>query len=169
MAAREFWSRLSHVRRSLVVTAVTIAVVGTVPALTQTAAHAAGTGTGVGYTLEGCRANATVYPVLGPFICADAQYTTGNLGSGWNEFDLVPGRVTLTSGSSSPGTFAFLVSVDRCSDTSNPCTATPGYDRLSTLTLNTNPGQSSGTCGSPTIGSATVSGNPASSRAWEKG
>ncbi len=54
----------------------------------------------VGFTLEGCRNDGTI--VLpngsGQFICPDAAYTTGNLGKGWNELDLVPHRLTTTSG-----------------------------------------------------------------------
>ena len=139
------------VRRSLIVSAVTVAVVATVPVLTTVPVQAAGTGSGVSYTLEGCRASATVYPVSGPFICPDADYTTGNLGGGWNEFDLVPGRVTVHTGNSAPATqdISFDVAVDSCSDTSDPCTATPGYDRLSTLTLNG--GKSSGSCGTASV------------------
>lgn len=146
------------IRRSLVVSAVTMAVVATVPALTTVSVQAAGTGSGIGYTLEGCRASATVYPINGPFICPDGDYTTGNLGGGWNEFDLVPGRV-IVKGSGVPAgqVFTFDVTVDRCSNTSNPCTATPGYDRVSVPTLNA--AKSSGTCGSAVVSAEGVFGD----------
>ena len=143
------WSgrrRFAEVRRSLIVTAVTLAVVAVMPALSKVAVHAAGsTGDGVSYTLEGCRASINAY-LPGTFICPDAQYTTGNLGGGWNEFDLVPGRVTLTTSNSatSPQSFSFDVTVDTCSTSGHPCTGVPGYDQLSTLTYNG--AKSSGTC-----------------------
>jgi len=41
-------------------------------------------------TLEGCKGDAGDFPAAGPFVCPDAGYTTGNLGQGWNELDLVP-------------------------------------------------------------------------------
>ncbi|HEV8623591.1 MAG TPA: hypothetical protein VG034_03970, partial [Acidimicrobiia bacterium] len=47
----------------------------------------------VNFTLEGCRNDGTItFPDSGPFVCPDSAYTTGNLGKGWNELDLVPHR-----------------------------------------------------------------------------
>ena len=152
VSARLSGRRFTEARRSLVVTAVTVAIAGLVPVVSNVTANALGTGTGINYTLEGCRASSAVYGANGPFVCPNADYTTGNLGSGWNELDVVPGRVTVAAGNSSPGTYAFLVSVDRCSDNSSPCTATPGYDRLSTLGLDN---ASTGTCGTATVGAET--------------
>lgn len=115
------------------------------PASTATAAES--TGTGISYTLEGCRASTDAY-LAGTFVCPTAQYTTGNLGKGWNEFDLVPGRVTLGAGNNAPTsqTFAFVIAVDNCSTTdgATTCSGFPGYDRLSVPELNS--GLSSGTC-----------------------
>lgn len=117
------------------------------------------TGTGVSYTLEGCRgsvtsadyvagATASYFPYganAGTYICSQtSDYTTGNLGGGWNELDLVPGRVVVAAGNSAPTTqdFQFAVAVDNCSgsDGATGCTGAgdhPGYDQLSALTLNT--------------------------------
>jgi hypothetical protein len=118
----------------------------------------AGTGTGIGYTLEGCRASANAYTAPGTYVCPDANYTTGNLGKGWNEFDLVPGRVTLSAGTSAPPTqsYQFVIAVDNCSggDGATGCKAAgdfPGYDQLSSdsggaPTLNANLSSASG-CG----------------------
>jgi hypothetical protein len=121
-----------------------VALVATAPV----ALAASGTGTGISYTLEGCRASTDAY-LPGTFVCPTANYTTGNLGKGWNEFDLVPGRVTLDAGNSHPDSeqFAFVIAVDNCStqDGATTCSGFPGYDRLSVPVLNA--GLSSGDCG----------------------
>jgi hypothetical protein len=121
------------------------------------------TGTGIGYTLAGCRASTNAYVAPGQFICPTPNYTTGNLGKGWNEFDLVPGRVTLSAGNSAPATqnFDFVIAVDNCSgnDGSTGCKAAgdfPGYDILSsdsggTPTLNSTLSSASG-CGTISAG-----------------
>jgi hypothetical protein len=120
-----------------------------------------GTGTGVSYTLEGCRASVDAYiDPANTFICKNnGDYTTGNLGTGWNEFDKVPGRVTVAAGNSAPSTqdFRFAIAVDNCSANTGsagcPLPARPGYDRLSsdiggTPTLNAGLSSSSAACGS---------------------
>ena len=123
-----------------------------------TATASTNVGTGISYQLEGCRASTNAYVAPGQFICPDANYTQGNLGKGWNEFDLVPGRVVLSAGNSAPATqnFQFVIAVDNCSgsDGSTGCTAAgdfPGYDILSsdsggTPTFNTNLSSATG-CG----------------------
>jgi hypothetical protein len=118
-------------------------------------ASTSGTGDGVSYTLEGCRASTDAYIAPNVFTCPDAAYTTGNLLKGWNEFDLVPGRVTVAAGNSAPTTqnFQFVIAVDNCSTTDGAtgcATGFPGYDRLSSNSGGTpdlNTGLSSGTCG----------------------
>ena len=67
----------------------------------------------IGLTIEGCRNDGTP-PITpdgtlpnadGRFTCQDPAplggndnpYTTGNLGKGWNELDLVPFRLILTN------------------------------------------------------------------------
>ena len=53
----------------------------------------------IGINLEGCRNGGSItLPIAGKSICPDAAYTSGNLGKGWNELDLVPHRVTTSSG-----------------------------------------------------------------------
>jgi hypothetical protein len=92
-------------------------------------------------TLEGCRNNGTIVLPDGNdrFLCPNAAYTTGNLGKGWNELDLVPHRLTLQAGGNAPATqtYTMAVAVDNF-DTQ------PGYDRMSAFTLNTT--LSSGSC-----------------------
>lgn len=105
--------------------------------------------TGISYKIEGCRNDGTVLLPngSGDFVCADALYTTGNLGKGWNELDLVPHRATLTAGNSAPASqsFDFAVAADNCKsfdagsslECANGVAGVPGYDFISGLTLNT--------------------------------
>lgn len=117
--------------------------------LGATAASAAtGDPSGVSFTLAGCRnsgqvAGETKYQ--NSTICNDADYTTGNLGKGWNELDLVPYRVTATAGNSAPSNQTYTVAV--AADYNNA--GHPGYDVIST------PVVTSGTC-SVTPGAQTV-------------
>ncbi len=97
-------------------------------------AAAAGDPIGVQVTLEGCRNNGTIAlpDGAGAFVCPDGAYTTGNLGKGWNELDLVPHRLTLDAGTSAPAvqTYSLAVAVDsRDADK-------PGYDVMSPLVRN---------------------------------
>jgi len=89
----------------------------------------------VGSTLEGCRNNGdiTLPNGDGDFICPDDAYTTGNLGKGWNELDLVPYRITLSAGNSAPSvqTYTIAVALDAID------VAVPGYDVISGPVLNT--------------------------------
>ncbi|GGL10079.1 prealbumin-like fold domain-containing protein [Deinococcus radiotolerans] len=90
----------------------------------------------VSFTLEGCRNDGTPPITLpngsGKFICPDAAYTTGNLGKGWNELDLVPHRLTLSVGNQKSATTQFLVvlAADYQSD------GAFGYDVLSVPEVN---------------------------------
>ncbi|HEY9238765.1 MAG TPA: hypothetical protein VIP10_08015 [Burkholderiaceae bacterium] len=99
---------------------------------------------GVNLTFEGCRNNGglTLPDANGKFICPDAAYTTGNLGKGWNELDLVPHRITLAAGSggSVPAmqTYRLAVAVDHLEG------GVPGYDVLSAPIKNA--GKSAGSC-----------------------
>ncbi|MDC7713920.1 hypothetical protein PQU96_07200 [Vogesella sp. LYT5W] len=103
-------------------------------------------------TLEGCRNNGdiTLPNGSGQFVCPDAAYTTGNLGKGWNELDLVPYRLTVSAGNSAPSTqqYTIAVVVDR------EDAGKPGYDVLSTLTKNV--ALSSGTCSIASVGAQAV-------------
>ncbi len=84
----------------------------------------------VSFTLEGCRPDAPVtFPANGPFICADADYTTGNLGKFWNEGDYVPYRVTADNNNGAQ-TYDVVVAADyRLADVL-------GYDHITEPTLN---------------------------------
>ena len=101
----------------------------------------------VSYTLEGCRNDGTITLPngSGDFICPDTAYTSGNLGKGWNELDLVPHRATLLANNSAPSsqTYLFTLAADNCdgaTGTIYPCadgtSRTPGYDYMSVPVLN---------------------------------
>jgi hypothetical protein len=149
---RSIRTALRSFRRPLAATAVTAVAVSGLAMVAAPPASALDTGSGVSYTLEGCRNNGNItLPNLGgKFICPDAAYTTGNLGKGWNELDLVPSRVTVAAGNSAPSTqnLAFALVVDR------EDAGKPGYDVLSVPVLNT--ALSKGDCGTATIGNESV-------------
>jgi hypothetical protein len=103
--------------------------------------------TQVNFTLEGCRlpAGATLPNGNGDFICADANYTTGNLGKNWNELDLVPYR--LHASTNNAQTYTVAITAD------NINAGRTGYDVMSVPVLNA--ALSSGTC-SVTAGAQTT-------------
>jgi hypothetical protein len=108
---------------------------GMLPAMVVTASPAsaaAGDPSQVSFTLEGCRNNGGItLPIGGRFVCPDAAYTTGNLGKGWNELDLVPFRVTTGVGTQSGATtdYTFAIALDYYKDAI-------GYDLISVATVN---------------------------------
>jgi hypothetical protein len=106
----------------------------------------------VSFTLEGCRitAGTTLPNSSGQFICPDSEYTTGNLGKGWNELDLVPYRLTADAGNSAPATQSYTVAVVL----DNNDAGKPGYDVLSVPVLNT--AKSSASCSAPTVGTELI-------------
>jgi hypothetical protein len=67
------------------------------------------------------------------FICAEASPTnySGNGGKGWNEFDLVPFRLILTTGNNEAQSYTFGVAVDSLRN------GVPGYDRITVPSVNT--------------------------------
>jgi len=102
--------------RSLVVNVALLAlVIGTVAVAIPAVAfpNATDESQHVTFTLEGCRNNGGI--VLpngsGDFICVDPAYTTGNLGKGWNELDLVPHRLTTQLGTQSAATTDYKVTI----------------------------------------------------------
>ena len=107
---------------------------------------------GVSFKLEGCRNDGTI--VLpngsGQFICPDSAYTTGNLGKGWNELDLVPYRLVADAGNSAPATQTYTVAIVL----DNEDAGRPGYDVLSTPVLNTT--LSDAGCAAPTVGAEQI-------------
>ncbi|HXF74082.1 MAG TPA: hypothetical protein VNO79_15925 [Actinomycetota bacterium] len=87
----------------------------------------------VTFTLEGCRGSVgTSFPAAGPFICPDPEYTTGNLGKGWNELDRVPHRLTTELGEQEAATTTYNVAIvaDHLDG------GKPGYDRISVPVVN---------------------------------
>jgi hypothetical protein len=97
----------------------------------------------VSFTLQGCRNNGSI--PAGTLVCPDAAYTTGNLGKGWNELDLVPMRITASAGNSAPSTQTYTVAavLDNCiksgSSTGFVCadgsSGFPGYDVITVPTI----------------------------------
>jgi hypothetical protein len=89
----------------------------------------------VASTLEGCKITATITlpNSSGDFICPTGAYTSGNLGKFWNELDLVPFRITLDASSTAPAsqTYTLTAVLDNQDD------GTPGFDVISSPTLNT--------------------------------
>jgi len=123
--------------------------------LSVSPAQAADT-TNPGYTLEGCRQTTPLitFPDTGPFICPDAAYTTGNLGKGWNELDLVPHRVTLN------GFDAGTVTLNLGGDHEyTEGSGIFGWDVVSVPVLNTS--LSGSNCPSVSAGSTTLEPNTA--------
>jgi hypothetical protein len=98
-------------------------------------ALAAGDPSHVDFTLEGCRNDGTITLPTGngDFICPDTAYTTGNLGKGWNELDLVPFRLTADPTNAAPASQTYTVAIMLDSENSGRT----GYDVISVPTLNT--------------------------------
>ncbi len=87
----------------------------------------------VGINLEGCRNNGSItLPIAGKFVCPDAAYTSGNLGKGWNELDLVPHRVTTTAGSQAGTTTDYDFNITADGENGGH----PGYDLLTVPEVN---------------------------------
>ena len=84
----------------------------------------------VAFTLEGCRPSADVsFAAAGPFVCPDANYTTGNLGKFWNEGDYVPFRITADNNNGAQ-TYAVTIAADYRLDDAL------GYDHITVPKLN---------------------------------
>ena len=88
-------------------------------------------GNKIQFTFEGCRNNGDiVLPIdFGPagqkYACLDPVYTTGNLGKGWNELDLVPHRLITTNSAGTASTFNVIVAADNVNN------GKVGYDVIS--------------------------------------
>ena len=107
----------------------------------------------VSFTLEGCRNNGgIVLPIGGKFICPESAYTTGNLGKGWNELDLVPHRVTTNAGTAAPDSQTFKISITA----DHQKASAPGYDVISSPELNV--AKSDASCVVTSGGQMTTSG-----------
>jgi uncharacterized repeat protein (TIGR01451 family) len=106
----------------------------------------------VGIDLEGCRNGGSItLPIAGKFICPDAAYTSGNLGKGWNELDLVPHRVTTSSGTQAGTTtdYDFNITADGQDG------GHPGYDLLTVPEVNAAKSDASCTVSSSAQGAKT--------------
>jgi fimbrial isopeptide formation D2 family protein/uncharacterized repeat protein (TIGR01451 family) len=95
-------------------------------------AAAAGDPSHVGFTLEGCRNPSVALPNGNGFVCADGDYTTGNLGKTWNELDLVPHRLIATAGTSAPSSQSYTIGIAADSMDGGH----PGYDVLTMPVIN---------------------------------
>ena len=138
--------------RTLVAFAAVALLAIMLPVATNLAGAAAGDPAQVSFTLEGCRNDGTITLPngSGKFICPDAVYTSGNLGKGWNELDLVPYRLTSDAGNSAPASQTFTIAVVL----DNFDAGAPGYDVLSVPVLNT--ALSDSGCAAPTVGAQTI-------------
>ena len=106
----------------------------------------------VGIDLEGCRNGGSItLPIAGKFICPDAAYTSGNLGKGWNELDLVPHRVTTTSGSQAGTTTDYDFNITADGEDGGH----PGYDLLTVPEVNAAKSDASCTVSSSAQGAKT--------------
>lgn len=84
-------------------------------------------------TFEGCRYyQGLVFPENGELMCPDTEYTSGNLGKGWNELDLVPFRLTAENTGSEESTFNVIIAADYTTD------GKAGYDLITIPTVSDN-------------------------------
>src|SRR5262245_26709083 len=129
------YRRFRRAFAGLVTLALTFGVLPGVLMATATSATATADPDGVNFTHEGCRndGSITLPNSGGKFVCPDSAYTTGNLGKGWNELDLVPFRLTTDAGNSAPATqtYAMAIALDAFD------AGHPGYDVISSPVLNT--------------------------------
>ena len=106
----------------------------------------------VGINLEGCRNGGSItLPIAGKFICPDAAYTSGNLGKGWNELDLVPHRVTTSSGTQAGTTTDYDFNITADGEDGGH----PGYDLLTVPEVNAAKSDASCTVSSSAQGAKT--------------
>ena len=117
---------------NLVAPVASIAVPAGAPLARTETAMAATDPMHVGLTLEGCR-NPSVNLETTGFVCADADYTTGNLGKTWNELDLVPHRLTSALGTQADATTTYTIGI--AADGMDA--GHPGYDVMSVPVVNT--------------------------------
>ena len=86
---------------------------------------------------EGCKGDSASY-LPNSFVCPDADYTTGNLGKGWNELDLVPHRLTTSLGSQTNATTTYNMMIAGDNSEQNSVGGLPeGYDFISQPVVNT--------------------------------
>lgn len=90
----------------------------------------------VSFDLKGCRNDGSPVITLpnasGAYICPDSAYTSGNLGKGWNELDLVPHRLSMSVGTQDNATTSFSVVLAADYKTSGKT----GYDVVTSPVIN---------------------------------
>lgn len=138
-------SRALHLRprrHGLTLLAVPAVVLSLLPALgfpgSASASVPAGyvEGVHVAPSLAGCRGSAGVsFPLLGPYVCPAAEYTSGNLGKGWNELDNVPHQLTTSLGTQSDATTDYNVIVAADNSETSAAGSPEGYDFISAPTV----------------------------------
>lgn len=119
---------------------------GIVPLAVAPLAVAADGPTGIGFTLEGCNGSESLLPAAGPYVCPDADYTSGDLGKQWQELDLVPMRMVATASGSAPASQTYDVAITGAAYDKK---GAPGFDVISTPVLNT--ALSSASCAAATV------------------
>jgi len=114
------------------------------------------------FSFQGCRNNGSINlpnpnpPYAGEYICPDAAYTGGELGKGWNELDLVPYRLTASTGKKSVSPYSVTIAAGYLTNHGDP-----GYDIISVPTLNASLSDASCTAlsaGAQTIGPSVTNG-----------
>src|SRR5260370_33764081 len=104
------------------------------------------------FSFQGCRKDGSITlpnpnpPYAGQFICPDTAYTGGELGKGWNELDLVPYRLTATTGKKPVSPYSVTIAAGHLTNSGNA-----GYDIISVPTLTAS--LSDGSC-TPLFGAA---------------
>ncbi len=107
------------------------------------------------FSFQGCRNDGSITlpnpnpPYAGQFICPDTAYTGGELGKGWNELDLVPYRLTATTGKKPISPYSVTIAAGYLTNHGDP-----GYDIISVPTLNAS--LSDGSCTALSAGAQTV-------------
>src|SRR6266478_1560835 len=107
------------------------------------------------FSFQGCRNDGSITlpnpnpPYAGQFICPDTAYTGGELGKGWNELDLVPYRLTASTGKKPVSPYSVTIAAGYLTNSGNA-----GYDIISIPTLNAS--LSDGSCTAPSAGAQTI-------------
>src|SRR6202158_492479 len=110
---------------------------------------------GINFSFQGCRNDGSITlpnpnpPYAGQFICPDTAYTGGELGKGWNELDLVPYRLTATTGKKPVSPYSVTIAAGDLTNSGNA-----GYDIISAPTLNAS--LSDASCTVPSAGPQTI-------------
>ena len=114
------------------------------------------------FSFQGCRNDGSITlpnpnpPYAGEYICPDSAYTGGELGKGWNELDLVPYRLTASTGKKPISPYSVTIAAGYLTNHGDA-----GYDIISVPTLNASLSDASCTAlsaGAQTIGPSVTNG-----------